>query len=209
MFTGIVTHIGEVVQVDQAQHLTRFSVAVDLDVGAIDIGASVAHAGTCLTIVETAAGTDGRGILVTEAVKETLDKSTLGTFAIGRKINLELSLKYGDEVGGHLVSGHVDGIAEIVAINPFGGGHTVRFRPPLHLQKFVAEKGSVALDGVSLTVAKLYDDGDFDICVIPHTWAVTTFNKLRVGDGVNFEIDPLARYVARILGHIQSPPKMG
>ena len=208
MFTGIVTHIGVVSSVHQQDEAARIGVTSSLDYDTVDVGGSIAHAGTCLTVVAKARLDDGNSTIYTQAVSETLEKSNLSGLYVGKPINLEMSMKYGDEVGGHLVSGHVDGLAETISIRPFGGGHTVRFRPPPSLQKFIAEKGSIALDGVSLTVAKLHENNDFDICVIPHTWAVTTFESLKEGDKVNLEIDPIARYVARILSHIPNAPSV-
>ncbi|MGE5506439.1 MAG: riboflavin synthase [Actinomycetota bacterium] len=194
MFTGIVTDLGEVRRVVRgAGRETRFEIATHYDTATVDIGASIAHNGVCLTVIET-----GPGWYAIEASAETLSKTTLGEWAEGRKVNLERAMKVGDELGGHIVSGHVDGIARVVSIRPDNQSLRFTFESPDNLAKFVAPKGSVALDGVSLTVNEV-DGRHFGINVIPHTQAVTTFGTLAEGDAVNMEIDMLARYVARLL----------
>lgn len=194
MFTGIVTDLGEVRKVvrDQGQD-ARFEVATQYDMASVDIGASIAHNGVCLTVIEKGADT-----YVIQASDETLSKTTLGDWQVGSRINLERACKVGDELGGHIVSGHVDGVARVVSIRPENESLRFTFEAPADLAKFVAPKGSVALDGVSLTVNEV-DGRLFGINVIPHTQAVTTFGRLREGDRVNMEIDMLARYVARLL----------
>lgn len=194
MFTGIVTDLGEVRKVarDQGQD-ARFEVATQYDLSTVEIGASIAHNGVCLTVIEKAAGT-----YVIQASAETLSKTTLGDWQAGTRVNLERACKVGDELGGHIVSGHVDGVARVVSIRPENESLRFTFEAPVDLAKFVAPKGSVALDGVSLTVNEV-DGRLFGINVIPHTQAVTTFGTLREGDRVNMEIDMLARYVARLL----------
>lgn len=194
MFTGIVTDLGEVRRVvrDQGQD-ARFEVATQYDLSTVDIGASIAHNGVCLTVIET-----GADSYIIQASDETLSKTTLGDWQAGTRVNLERACKVGDELGGHIVSGHVDGVARVVSIRPENESLRFTFEAPAELAKFVAPKGSVALDGVSLTVNEV-DGRRFGINVIPHTQAVTTFGRLREGDRVNMEIDMLARYVARLL----------
>lgn len=194
MFTGIVTDLGEVRRVvrDQGQD-ARFEVATQYDLSTVDIGASIAHNGVCLTVIEK-----GADSYVIQASDETLSKTTLGDWREGARVNLERACKVGDELGGHIVSGHVDGVARVVSIRPENESLRFTFEAPVELAKFVAPKGSVALDGVSLTVNEV-DGRLFGINVIPHTQAVTTFGRLREGDRVNMEIDMLARYVARLL----------
>lgn len=194
MFTGIVTDLGEVRKVvrDQGQD-ARFEIATQYDLSTVDIGASIAHNGVCLTVIEK-----GGDCYVIQASAETLSKTTLGAWQVGAKVNLERACKVGDELGGHIVSGHVDGVSTVVSIRPENESLRFTFEAPEALAKFVAPKGSVALDGVSLTVNEV-DGRRFGINVIPHTQAVTTFGRLREGDRVNMEIDMLARYVARLL----------
>lgn len=194
MFTGIVTDLGHVRRVVKGQGKeTRFEIDTRYDTKTIDIGASIAHNGVCLTVIET--GPDWYAI---EASAETLSKTTLGDWTEGTSVNLERALKVGDELGGHIVSGHVDGVATVIAITPENQSLRFTFEAPEDLAKFVAPKGSAALDGVSLTVNEV-DGRRFGINVIPHTQAVTTFGTLRLGSRVNMEIDMLARYVARLL----------
>lgn len=194
MFTGIVTDLGEVRRVVRGQGQdARFEIATSYDLSTVDIGASIAHNGVCLTVIET-----GSDYYVIQASDETLSKTTLGGWQQGDRVNLERACKVGDELGGHIVSGHVDGVARVVAIRPENESLRFTFEAPVELAKFVAPKGSVALDGVSLTVNEV-DGRHFGINVIPHTQAVTTFGRLREGDCVNMEIDMLARYVARLL----------
>lgn len=194
MFTGIVTDLGEVRRVARNEGLdAKFEVATQYDLSTVDIGASIAHNGVCLTVIEKTAET-----YVIQASAETLSKTTLGDWQVGTKVNLERACKVGDELGGHIVSGHVDGVARVASIRPENESLRFTFEAPADLAKFVAPKGSVALDGVSLTVNEV-DGRLFGINVIPHTQAVTTFGTLREGDRVNMEIDMLARYVARLL----------
>ena len=195
MFTGIVTDLGEVRAVEQRGD-TRFVISTAQDTTKIDMGASIACSGVCLTVVDK--GTDDRGgWFAVDASAETLSLTNLGDWKEGSKINLERSLRVGDELGGHIVSGHVDGTADITAIAPEGDSKRFSFRVPQKLAKFVAAKGSVALDGVSLTVNEVEGD-TFGVNLIPHTQEVTTFGGSEVGDKVNWEIDVLARYVARL-----------
>ena len=197
MFTGIVTDVGEVVAVEpRAQGLARLKIACGYDPDTIAIGASIACSGVCLTVV--ARGKDGnRAWFAVDAAAETLRLTTVGRWQPGRRVNLERALKIGDELGGHIVAGHVDGLAEIVAIRDEGESRRFSFRAPDTLARFVAPKGSVALNGTSLTVNEVEGAG-FGVNIIPHTLAVTTWGQARPGDLANMEIDTLARYVARL-----------
>ncbi len=209
MFTGLVTDLGTVraiVPAGTASDL-RLEIATAWNTGAIEIGASVACSGCCLTVVEKGHG-DGGGWMAFNVSGETLSKTTLGRWRAGTRVNLERSLRVGDELGGHLVSGHVDGVGVAASATPEGGSVRWRFRPPPALMPFIAAKGSVAVDGVSLTVNDVDADG-FGVNIIPHTAAVTSFGTLRPGDPVNIEVDMLARYVARILGASGSLPGAG
>ena len=193
MFTGIITDLGRVDAVVPAgEGDSRFRIATAYDLSEVDIGASIACSGCCLTVVEK-----GEGDFAVDVSGETLSKTNLGDWEVGHRVNLERSLKVGDELGGHLVYGHVDGVAEIVGSQPEGGSTRWRFRAPAELARFIAPKGSVALDGVSLTVNEV-EGREFGVNIIPHTTAVTSFGSYQVGDRVNLEIDVLARYVARL-----------
>lgn len=196
MFTGIVTDVGEVLKVAPREVGTRFRIATAYDPETIDIGASISCSGCCLTAVER--GVDGnRAYFDVEASPETLSRTTLGAWTQGTRLNLERSLKLGDELGGHLVSGHVDGIATIVERRDDADMATFTFEAPAELARFIAEKGSVGLDGTSLTVNRV-DGRRFDVALIPHTLAVTTWGERQAGDTVNLEVDQVARYVARL-----------
>ncbi|GIX14233.1 MAG: riboflavin synthase subunit alpha [Paracoccaceae bacterium] len=195
MFTGIVTDIGTVAAVEPRGD-TRFVITTGIDVRRIDIGASIACDGVCLTVVERD-GDGGGGWFAADASAETLARTTLGDWRPGRRINLERPLRVGDELGGHIVSGHVDGVAEVVSVTPEGESLRVRIRAPRALARFIAEKGSVALNGTSLTVNEV-DGAEFGVNVIPHTRAVTTWGDIAAGARVNIEVDLLARYVARL-----------
>jgi riboflavin synthase len=192
MFTGIVTDIGRIVETRQTGDL-RARIATRYDVEGIDIGASIACDGVCLTVV--ALGPEGW--FDVEISGETVSKTNLGGWAPGKRINLERALKVGDELGGHIVSGHVDGLAEVVAVIPEGGSVRVTFRAPEALAKFIAPKGSVALNGTSLTVNEVRG-AEFGVNFIPHTQSATTWGEVAVGDRVNLEVDTMARYVARL-----------
>jgi riboflavin synthase len=194
MFTGIVTDMGEVLAAGGAGDL-RLRIATAFDPAGIDIGASIACDGVCLTVV--ALGTAPRNWFEVQASAETVSKTTAGEWGPGRRLNLERALKVGDELGGHIVSGHVDGMAEVIALRPEGESLRVTFRAPDHLAGFIAPKGSVCLNGTSLTVNEV-EGATFGINFIPHTQAVTTWGGVAVGDRVNLEIDTLARYVARL-----------
>jgi riboflavin synthase len=198
MFTGIVTDIGEAVAVEpRAEGLVRLKIACGYDPDTIDVGASIACSGVCLTVV--ARGRDGnRGWFAVDAAAETLRITTVGGWRNGTRINLERSLRVGDELGGHIVAGHADGIATLIAREDLTDMARLTFRVPGDLARFIAPKGSVALDGVSLTVNEVVDD-TFAVLIIPHTLAVTTLGALAVGDNVNLEVDLMARYAARLL----------
>lgn len=198
MFTGIVTDIGEVrAVVPQAEGLRRLTIGCRYDLDGVAIGASIACAGTCLTVVRTAMA----GAVATfdvDAAAETLAVTTVGAWGSGTRINLERALRIGDELGGHLVSGHVDGRAELVAREDGSDWARLTFRAPAPLARFIAAKGSVALDGVSLTVNTV-EENAFSVLVIPHTLAVTTLGAAQVGQALNLEVDQMARYAARLL----------
>jgi riboflavin synthase len=191
MFTGIVTDVGRVRSVRETDRDRRFEIETAFDVGAIDIGASISHAGCCLTVVEK-----GDGWFAVEVSGETLGLTTLDNWSEGRRINLERAARVGDELGGHIVSGHVDGVGEVLSVESEGGSHRVRIRAPRPLHRFIAPKGSITVEGVSLTVNEVEDDV-FGVNLIPHTWDVTTLGELKTGARVNLEIDMLARYLAR------------
>jgi riboflavin synthase len=196
MFTGIITDIGEVIAVEKRGD-TRLTIATGFDPDTIALGASIACSGCCLTAVETGRLQDGRGFFAVDASAETLARSTLGSWRIGTCINLERPLKMGDELGGHIVSGHVDDVGEIVSFSPEGDSLRFRFRVSPAIARFIAPKGSVSIDGTSLTVNEV-EGSEFGVNIIPHTQAVTTWGKAKAGDRVNVEIDMLARYVARL-----------
>jgi riboflavin synthase len=201
MFTGIVREVGRVARIARAGD-TRIRIACARPVDTIEIGASVACSGVCLTVV--ARGRDGAaegGWFEVDASAETRARTTLGSWAEGTRVNLEPALRVGDELGGHIVSGHVDGTGEIVAIRPEGGSHRVTVAAPARLGRFIAPKGSIAVDGISLTVNEVADEGAstrFGVNIIPHTWEVTALGDAAEGTRVNLEIDLLARYVARL-----------
>jgi len=192
MFTGIITDQGSVLEVN-GQGDVLFKIGTSYDTKTIEIGASIAHNGICLTVIEI-----GSGWYTIQASAETLTLTTMGGWQAGRRINLERALKVGDELGGHIVSGHVDGVATVVEIRPENDSVRITFEAPAHLARFVAAKGSVALDGVSLTVNEV-KGARFGVNIIPHTQAVTSFGAYAPGDRVNMEIDMLARYVARLM----------
>lgn len=194
MFTGIITDQGTILELEQAGDL-RVRIGTGYDVGGIDLGASIACDGVCLTVIDL--GREPRNWFDVQVSAETLSKSNLDTWAVGRTVNLERSLKVGDELGGHIVSGHVDGLAHVVALLDEGDSTRVTFEAPPELARFIAPKGSVALNGTSLTVNEV-DGNRFGVNFIPHTKSVTTWGRVAVGDAINLEIDTLARYVARL-----------
>ena len=202
MFTGIITDLGRV-RALEARGDTRLTIETGTDTGAIDIGASIACSGACLTVVDKGSGVDGGpNWFAADVSAETLSKTTLGDWAPGTTVNLEFALRLGDELGGHLVSGHVDGVAEACERAEEGDSLRLAFTAPEALMPFIAAKGSVTLDGVSLTVNRVVDapgGGRLEVNIIPHTAAATTLGACRPGTRVNLEIDLLARYVQRLL----------
>lgn len=199
MFTGIITDVGHLLELEQKGDL-RARIATQFDVTDVALGASIACDGICLTVIEKGQ-TDGQNWFDVEISAESVSKTAIASgrraWAVGRGLNLERALKLGDELGGHLVSGHVDGIAEITKIENEGDSTRVTLTPPADLARFIAAKGSVTLDGTSLTVNGVTDT-EFDINLIPHTKNHTTWGDIAVGDKINLEIDTLARYVARL-----------
>lgn len=191
MFTGIVTDVGTVIELDQQGDL-RARIRTGYDTSGIDIGASIASDGVCLTVI--ALGEDWYDVQISA---ETVSKTNLGGWQVGKRVNLERALKVGDELGGHIVSGHVDGVAQVISVEDEGDSTRVAFQAPDALAKFIAPKGSVALNGTSLTVNDV-DGATFGINFIPHTKEVTTWGDVAAGDKINLEIDTLARYVARL-----------
>ncbi len=194
MFTGIITDVGQVLDLVQEGDL-RARIATAYEVERIDLGASIACDGVCLTVVRT--GTVPQNWFEVQVSGETLSRTTLGGWVQGRRVNLERALRVGDELGGHIVSGHVDGLAQVMRVRPEGDSLRVTLRAPMHLAGFIAPKGSVALNGTSLTVNEV-DGADFGINLIPHTRSVTTWSEVSEGSAVNLEIDTMARYVARL-----------
>lgn len=222
MFTGLVSDVGRIAAVEGLAGLRRLTVESRYPTSALQLGASVMHAGCCLTIVAFGER-EGGSWWVVEAIPETLSRTVLGEWTIGSRVNTELSLKAGDEMGGHIVAGHIDAMGQVVAMTQEGESWRIRIALPPDLIKFLAEKGSIAVDGVSLTIAAVggdrraemklesglaryvqdmteeYKGPWFEVTIIPHTLAVTTLGRLTVGDRVNLEVDLLARYVARML----------
>lgn len=194
MFTGIITDIGTVLELEQKGDL-RARIGTNYDVAGIDLGASIACDGVCLTVI--ALGSTPQNWFDVQISAESVSKTNIGGWAAGKALNLERALRVGDELGGHIVSGHVDGVAEVVAIRREGDSTRVTFRAPHALAGFIAPKGSVALNGTSLTVNEV-EGAEFGINFIPHTQAATTWGKVGLGDRVNLEIDTMARYVARL-----------
>jgi riboflavin synthase len=197
MFTGIISDVGEIIDIASSGELNRLRIECAYDAETIPLGASVANSGACLTVVAVEPG--GRGSTIAFDVgAETLAVTTLRHWRAGGRVNLERSLRVGDELGGHMVSGHIDGIAEIVSRRDFDGMAHFRFRAPKDLAKFIAVKGSVALDGTSLTVNAV-EGASFEVLLIPHTLKVTTWGDRKAGDTVNIEVDQMARYAARLM----------
>jgi riboflavin synthase len=196
MFTGIVTAIGEIVRVTPGP-VTRFDVRSPYDAETVDLGASISHSGVCLTVVERRR--EGAMMIhAVEAIPETLQLTSLGALREGSRVNLERALKAGDELGGHIVSGHVDGMGTIRSITPDGGSIRIVVQVPKDLAPMIAKKGSIAIDGVSLTVTEAGADF-FEVAIIPHTAQHTTLGTLKPQDRVNLEVDMMARYLARML----------
>ncbi len=197
MFTGIVTALGGVEAVERTNGLVRLAIGAPYEAAGVEIGASIAHDGVCLTVVEKAEA--GAGVrYVVEAAPETLAITNVGAWNVGDQVNLERALKLGDELGGHIVQGHVDGLGQVLSVEQDGAGWRVRIAPPAHIAFLIAPKGAITVNGVSLTVNEV-DEAGFGVLVIPHTWAVTTLSKLKPGDKVNLEADMMARYAARLM----------
>jgi riboflavin synthase len=196
MFTGIVTDVGEVISIEPRGELRRLRIACSYDSNSIALGASIACSGVCLTVVAVAQES-ARTIFEVDAAAETLAVTTVGTWIKGTRVNLERALKIGDELGGHIVTGHVDGFAKVLSRDDFDDMSRFWIEAPRELSRFIAKKGSVALDGVSLTVNEVEGDR-FSVLLIPHTLAVTTLGARRAGDAINIEIDLMARYAARL-----------
>ncbi len=197
MFTGIVSQIGEIVSTEPDGAVVRLVVASSYDPEGIDLGASIACSGVCLTVTGVEVGADGRTLIGFDLGPETLAVTTARQWREGSRLNLERALRVGDELGGHMVLGHVDGVAPITAREDAGEAVTFRFRAPQALAKFIAVKGSVCLDGTSLTVNHVKGP-EFDVTLIPHTLRATTWGERKAGDQVNLEVDQLARYAARL-----------
>jgi len=196
MFTGIITDIGTITAVEHRGDL-RVRIACSYDTSTIDIGASIACSGACMTVVDL--GTDWFAVDISH---ESISRTAPARWEVGSKLNLERSLKVGDELGGHIVTGHVDGVGTVATMAEEGDSHRLEIRAPAALAPYLAAKGSIAVDGVSLTVNSVTDQPDatalFGLNIIPHSYAVTTLGKLALGDGVNLEIDVLARYLGRM-----------
>jgi len=198
MFTGIISDLGEIIDVEEkTEGLRRLTIACGYDPDTIDIGASIACSGICLTVVQRGR-TGNRSSFTVDAAAETLRLTTAGDWRRGTRLNLERALRLGDELGGHLVSGHVDGLAELVARDDFVDMAGLSLRAPAAFARFIAPKGSVALDGVSLTINEVKGD-TFSVLIIPHTLKVTTLGALNIGARLNLEVDLMARYAARLL----------
>ncbi len=197
MFTGIVTDIGEIVSVRPHDNVRRLAIACRYDAATIAVGASICCAGVCLTVVSVGTSPDGRTVFQVDAAPETLAVTTASQWRAGTRLNLERPLRLGDELGGHLVAGHVDAVATVVGRDDLGETIRFDFEVPHAVARFIAIKGSVALDGTSLTVNAV-EGTRFSCLLIPHTLAVTTFNERRPGDGVNLEVDTMARYAGRL-----------
>jgi riboflavin synthase len=191
VFTGIVTDVGTIRSVRETNRDLRVEVETNYDLDTIDMGASIAHAGCCLTVIDK-----GERWFAVEVSGESLAMTTLDAWKPGMRVNLERPARAGDELGGHIVSGHVDGVGEVLSLEPEGGSHRVRIRAPRPLHRYIAPKGSIAVEGVSLTVNEVEDDV-FGVNIIPHTFEVTTLGDIQPGSRVNLEIDMLARYLAR------------
>lgn len=199
MFTGIITDIGTITRTGQHGDL-RIFVSTAYDTATIDLGASIACSGVCLTVIHKS-GPDAPGWFAADVSGETLSRTPPDQWTAGRRLNLERALKLGEELGGHIVTGHVDGIGRVVGVCPEGDSRKVGISVPAELAPFIAAKGSVTVDGVSLTVNAVADHGEhshFSVNIIPHTQAMTTLGALQPGAGVNIEIDVLARYLKRM-----------
>jgi riboflavin synthase len=201
MFTGIITDIGTIRSAEQRGDL-RLVIGCGYDMAGVAIGASIACSGVCLTVVDK-----GPDWFAVDLSAETVSRTALGAWTADSPLNLERALKVGDELGGHIVTGHVDGLGEITDITAEGDSHRITIRVPHDLAPYIAPKGSITVDGVSLTVNQVTDEPDgtvFGLNLIPHTWDVTTLNRLTIGKQVHLEIDVLARYLARMKDHVSS-----
>lgn len=200
MFTGIITDIGTIASVEQRGD-TRIVVRTSYDMATVELGASIACSGVCLTVIDKS-GPGAPSWFAADVSGETVSRTAQGQWTEGRRLNLERALKIGDELGGHIVTGHVDGIGEVVSIMPEGGSHRVDISCAADIAPFIASKGSITVDGVSLTVNGVADQPGgsavFGLNIIPHTWQVTAFSDMAVGNAVNLEIDVLARYLSRM-----------
>lgn len=191
MFTGIVTDIGTVVRIEPRDGASLYEISTKLPLEEMAIGASVACMGVCLTVIEKTAKS-----FMVQVSNATMDRTNIGDWFVGSSVNLEPALKMGDELGGHMVTGHIDGTAKLDKIFPDGASHRLVFSAPEDLAPMIASKGSLCLDGVSLTV-NVVDGARFSVNIIPHTWGTTTLGQTKVGQRINLEVDPLARYIAR------------
>lgn len=202
MFTGLVSAVGRIAAVERGEGLVRLTVESPYDAGTVALGASISHAGCCLTVVEARPAPGGMAHVV-EVAQESLALTTLGQWDVGDAVNLERSLRAGDELGGHIVGGHVDGLGEVQSVAADGAGWRIVIRAPDDLAPLIAPKGSITVDGVSLTVNEVTDlaggGAAFGVLIIPHTWTHTTLSRLKAGARVNLEADMLARYVSRLL----------
>ena len=205
MFTGIITDIGTIKNITRGSGGkwgdTRMDVTCAYDTNGIDIGASISHSGACMTVIEK--GPDWYAIEVSD---ESLSKTTMGDWSEGTQVNLERALTGKDEMGGHLVTGHVDGVGNLISLEEITGSHKLRFEAPPYMAFGIAPKGSITIDGVSLTVNEV-ENNQFEVNIIPHTWQVTTLGNLQLGSKVNLEIDLIARYVARYLENSRAQTK--
>jgi riboflavin synthase len=197
MFTGIISDVGQIIEITSSGERCRLRIASAYDAASMAVGGSIANAGVCLTVVGVEPRDSGSAIAF-DVGAETLAVTTLGKWRRGQRVNLERALKVGDELGGHMVSGHVDGTAEILSRRDFDGMAHFAFRAPKDLAKFIAVKGSVALDGTSLTVNAVNADA-FEVLLIPHTLKATTWGERKAGERVNIEVDQIARYAARLM----------
>lgn len=205
MFTGIITDVGQIVSIESRGALNRVRIATSYEPEGIDLGASIACSGPCLTVVDKGRA-DGRPWFDVDAAAETLAVTTVGGWTPGVRVNLERALRIGDELGGHIVTGHVDGVAEILDVSAFDGMARFEIRAPHAISRFIAPKGSVALDGTSLTVNTV--DGDvFSVLLIPHTLSVTTWGERKPGHKLNIEVDMMARYAARLVEARENAPE--
>ena len=191
MFTGIISHIGTVSGRDLTEGGLRLKIKVDFDLDDVLLGASISHGGCCLTVASKK-----KHSYEVDVSHETLSLTTLKHWAEGERVNLERALKLGDELGGHMVSGHVDGVCTLINLVPDGDSYRLKFKVPRPLQRFIAPKGSVAIDGISLTINEVEDDV-FGVNIIPHTWTHTTLGDASIGQAFNIEVDKMARYAAR------------